>query len=266
MNAFGNEVRFLNETIKTATEKKFNLDNKSVIKQTLKYIGLPHFGARLRAFHFSKLLACVPNSARILDAGCGIGLNAFLAARYGFKVVGIDIDSEKISIAKKMLSGAKYPQVQFKVDDLTRLSFSSQSFDTVICSEVLEHIENDGKAISEIARVLKGNGTLLLSVPGKGIVSKINQNHKHHVREGYSLEELREKLKKQKLRITKVIKIEHTPLGLFVRYLNDEISQRSLFASVLFFPIFLPLGIFDSFLPEIITPNNWIIVAKKHNA
>lgn len=260
---FGNEVRFLNTTITTANQTRFSLRNKNIVKFLLRFIGLPHFGARLRAFYLSSLLDQITPGSKILDAGCGIGLNSFLAARIGHRVVGIDNESEKIRLAKKMLSKSKYTNVSFLENDVTKLNFANNSFDCVICFEVLEHIENDRKAIQEISRTLKDDGLFILSVPGIGIISRINQQHKHHVREGYSLSELRKKLGSDNLRVKKVIKIEHTYIGLAVRFFNDEIHRRSLLITTLLFPLFLPLAIFDGYLPELITPNNWIIVAKK---
>lgn len=260
---FGSEISFLNRAIITATHTKFDLTNKTVIKLILKFTGLPHFGARIRAFYLNRLLNQISSHSKLLDVGCGIGLNSFLAARKGIKTTGVDIEKEKISIAKLMLSKVQYPHLRFKLDDATKLTFQNESFDCVICIEVLEHIDKDEKALSEISRALRKNGFLFLSVPGIGLISKINQHSKHHVREGYSLKELRRKLHTANLEITKVIKIEHTLLGFGLRYLNDEIHRRSLLATTLLFPIFFPLAILDGFLPEMITPNNWIIVAKK---
>ena len=263
LNVFGNEVRFLNTTITTANHTRFSLKNKNFVKFILRFIGLPHFGARLRAFYLNSLLDQLIPESKILDAGCGIGLNAFLAARKGHIVTGIDNDSEKIVLAKKMLSRSNYPNVSFLKNDVTKLQFTNKSFDCVICIEVLEHIKNDRKAIQEISKILNEDGLLIVSVPGIGVISRLNQHHKHHVREGYSLPELKKKLGEADLRIKKVVKIEHTYLGLAVRFLNDEIHQRSLLITTLLFPLFLPLAIFDGYLPELIAPNNWIIVAKK---
>jgi SAM-dependent methyltransferase len=57
------------------------------------------------------------------------------------------------------------PQKAMVREDITQLSFASESFDLVFCSHVLEHIENDIKAMKEIRRVLKPDGTAILLVP-----------------------------------------------------------------------------------------------------
>ena len=260
---FGYEVSFLNTTVTTAIHTRFNLKNKKLVKFILRIIGLPHFGARLRAYYLNKLLSHLAPSSRILDAGCGIGLNSFLLGRKGFTVVGVDSDKEKIYSAKHMLANFHKLSVQFKLGNLLDLKSENKNFDCVVCFEVLEHIENDKKALEEISKVLKQNGILILSVPGKGFISFINQQSKHHVREGYSLSEIRALLGRSNLSIKKAIGIEHTSLGLFLRLTNDALHKRSLFITTLSFFVFLPLAIIDGFLPKIITPQNWIILAKK---
>ena len=260
---FGYEVYLLNSTITTATQKTFNLAGKRLVKHVIRLAGLPHFGARLRAYHLNKLLSSMPAARNILDAGCGMGLNSFVAVRRQRTVTGIDTDKEKIRLALSMKKAKQYSSASFTVGDLTQLTLPVNSFDAVICFEVLEHIKNDRKAVSEIARVLKYNGVLLLSVPGQGIISRINQESKQHVREGYSKLELQKLLGKNSLRLERMMAVEHTPLGFMVRYINDEIGRKSLVAVTIFFPLFLVLGIVDSFFPEMIVPNNWIVVARK---
>jgi 2-polyprenyl-3-methyl-5-hydroxy-6-metoxy-1,4-benzoquinol methylase len=261
--AFGSETQFLNNTIVTATQMRYDLKNKRLVKLFLRLFGLPHFGARLRAYHLSNLLKKLPKHQLILDAGSGIGLNSFLLSRYGHKIVGIDTDAQKIKLANIMKSKTHNASVTFRPMDMTRMQFSNKRFNSVLCFEVLEHIKNDHKAISELSRVIKPNGTLLLSTPAKGVISKINKKAKHHVREGYDISELTDLLTKNSFSVQQVIAIEHSFLGFYIRYINDELGRRSLGLVTLFFPLFLPLGILDSFLPISVKPNNWIIIAKK---
>ncbi|MBE9047208.1 class I SAM-dependent methyltransferase [Pleurocapsales cyanobacterium LEGE 10410] len=56
------------------------------------------------------------------------------------------------------------PEADLKID-ITDISFDSESFDVVICSHVLEHIDDDNKAIGELFRVLKHNGVAYIQVP-----------------------------------------------------------------------------------------------------
>jgi ubiquinone/menaquinone biosynthesis C-methylase UbiE len=52
-----------------------------------------------------------------------------------------------------------------QAEDIVRLSFQDQSFDMIVCIHVLEHIEEDRKAMKELFRVLKGEGCAVLDVP-----------------------------------------------------------------------------------------------------
>jgi SAM-dependent methyltransferase len=75
------------------------------------------------------------------------------------------------------------------VASLTRLPFADSEFDFVFCTEVLEHIEDDVRALRQIARVLRPGGTVLLSTPTPPAPAD-----PAHVREGYTFPELTEKL------------------------------------------------------------------------
>ena len=57
------------------------------------------------------------------------------------------------------------PGQAMQEEDITRLSFQDQSFDVIICMHVLEHVEDDRKAMKEICRVLKSDGFAVLDVP-----------------------------------------------------------------------------------------------------
>lgn len=109
---------------------------------------------------------------KILDIGCGEGRHA--AAAYRFKdvtVIGADLDFSSLMEAKRRLAfhdrlgehgGGAWG---LSVTDITRLPFADDSFDLVICSEVLEHIPGDAAAMRELVRVVKPGRDLVVSVP-----------------------------------------------------------------------------------------------------
>lgn len=94
----------------------------------------------------------------ILDVGCGAGILMSELERYG-SVHGIDVSELAVEYCKKR----GLPNVS--IDDLAKLSFSDARFDVVIALDVLEHIEKDAQAVSEIKRVLKPGGTVIIFVP-----------------------------------------------------------------------------------------------------
>lgn len=106
----------------------------------------------------------VKDSDLVLDAGCGEGFYILLlASLYKCKIVGFDNDSKILKAAKKRTSGLT--NITLDKYTILNLPYKDNSFDKIICSEVIEHINNDKKAISELYRVLKPKGTIVVTVP-----------------------------------------------------------------------------------------------------
>jgi SAM-dependent methyltransferase len=87
---------------------------------------------------------------RVLDAGAGRGAYRDMLLRYADEYVGMDIGKSNATSV---------------VGDAQRLPFADESFDTVFCSQVLEHVQEPWKALAEMRRVLKPGGCLILTVP-----------------------------------------------------------------------------------------------------
>lgn len=82
---------------------------------------------------------------------------------------------------------------RYVVADGTRLPFAADALDQVICSEVLEHVEDDQTAIDELARVLKPGGTAYITVPHRRAYFAADDRYVRHFRR-YEIEEMRGKL------------------------------------------------------------------------
>jgi SAM-dependent methyltransferase len=109
---------------------------------------------------------------RVLDLGCGFGRHAFEAARRGGRVVAVDYADVELKDVRAtigaMVAAGEIDHTSFVgavQGDATRLPFDDAVFDRVIASEVLEHVEADGEAIVELARVLRPGGTIAVTVP-----------------------------------------------------------------------------------------------------
>jgi len=106
---------------------------------------------------------------KVLDAGCGAGRHLCEAFRVnGIDVVGIDLnwgDLEKTRSFLCLMSAECNGRWLISKGDVTHLPFKDEAFDAVICSEVLEHIPDNQRAIRELVRVLKGGRPLAVSVP-----------------------------------------------------------------------------------------------------
>ena len=124
-----------------------------------------------------------------LDAGCGRGLYTTILPKRANKISAIDYSKDHIDALKRRLG--HLPQLSLHVGSADNLPFSSQQFDLVLHCEVLEHIEDDKKVLSEIFRVLQPEGKLVISVP----VPPAPFYDSEHVREGYTLEHISQLLK-----------------------------------------------------------------------
>ena len=99
-------------------------------------------------------------SLHLLDAGCGEGFVAGQIKRKWpcWNIIGIDGAKEAVALAKRF-----HADIDFRIGSLYGLAFPDKAFDIVICSEVLEHLEQPEKALKELQRVTKS--VLLLTVP-----------------------------------------------------------------------------------------------------
>lgn len=97
----------------------------------------------------------------LLDYGCGNGIHSILPAKLGAKVTGIDLSNESLAIARQR---AKREGVQARTEflqmDCEALTFNDKTFDIILDGGTFSSLDIK-KAIPELARVLKSNGTLI---------------------------------------------------------------------------------------------------------
>ena len=112
--------------------------------------------ARIQEYIIRKLKT-LRKGSNILDIGCAEGATiCFLEEMFGdqFKYTGIDLSKERISVAKTK----KIPNSEFIVSTGEKISLPDGSYDCVLCSQVLEHVEDEDSLLFEIKRLLKPNG------------------------------------------------------------------------------------------------------------
>jgi 2-polyprenyl-3-methyl-5-hydroxy-6-metoxy-1,4-benzoquinol methylase len=100
---------------------------------------------------------------RMLDAGCGAGEYVEAMAAAGADARGIEYVAEKV----RQWEAAHLADGRVRQGDLAGLDFADETFDAVLLNEVLEHVPDDRRALSELHRVLKPGGTLLLFSPNR---------------------------------------------------------------------------------------------------
>jgi len=104
------------------------------------------------------------NPKSILDVGCGEGftLEKLRERNIGDQLEGVDFLDLAIELGKK-----EHPKLNLKTGSIYDLDYKDNSFDVVICSEVLEHIDDPAKGLKELVRVSKKY--CVLSVPNEPI-------------------------------------------------------------------------------------------------
>jgi ubiquinone/menaquinone biosynthesis C-methylase UbiE len=95
----------------------------------------------------------------VLNIGAGQGSFTRLLEARGFRVVSADASAAAVEVLRGRVGGESV------VADMTALQFADSEFDALVAGEVLEHIEDDVKALSEAARVLRSGGVAAISVP-----------------------------------------------------------------------------------------------------
>jgi demethylmenaquinone methyltransferase/2-methoxy-6-polyprenyl-1,4-benzoquinol methylase len=141
-------------------ERTYYSLTKRVFKALAPYynvIVLPATSWRERVVSVSK----APRSARVLDVATGTGRQAFAFARGGHEVVGVDISTSMLTVARKT---NRHSNLRFEAGDATQLQFDDASFDLTTISFALHDMPRSiqERALQEMARVTRSQGTLVI--------------------------------------------------------------------------------------------------------
>ena len=111
------------------------------------------------------------NAQRLLDIGCGKGITEYLLSERIF-CRGYDVVEEVIETARLLNESKK--NRQFKVCNVEKTLHANEKFDTVVITEVLEHLRNDEKMLKKIRNLLIDEGILILTVPNsKTLINRL---------------------------------------------------------------------------------------------
>ena len=166
----------------------------------------------LRTWHVKKEIRKWAKSQNgelnILDAGSGFGQYSYFLSGLNtkWKVKGVDIKDEQIADCNNFFAKINRNNAHFEVADLTKFSEPEQ-YDFVLSVDVMEHILEDVQVFKNFYASMKKGGTLLISTPsdqGGSDVHDHDHEHDHegdgsfideHVRDGYNIDEIQQKLK-----------------------------------------------------------------------
>jgi ubiquinone/menaquinone biosynthesis C-methylase UbiE len=109
------------------------------------------------------------SGAAILDVGCGTGL--ITRHIIGNRIVALDINQWAVKRAKLHISN----KVEFIVGDAENIPIAANTFDIVVCTDVLEHLLNPARALREISRVMNTRAMLIGEVPSRNLIWKFRE-------------------------------------------------------------------------------------------
>ena len=115
------------------------------------------------------LLGAVEPGDRVLDLGCGEGAFCAALAEAGADPVGAEVAARAVERARARHSGLDFELVP----PHGPLPFGDGEFDVVWASEVIEHVADTARWLSEVRRVLRGGGSLLITTPEHGRLRRL---------------------------------------------------------------------------------------------
>lgn len=145
---------------------------------------VPTEAGEIRHEHLHRYAWCAPlvNGKDVLDIACGEGYGSAMLARTARNVTGVDISDEAVQHAK-----AKYrdiPDLEFRHGDAAQIPLPDNSVDVVVSFETIEHHDRHSEMISEVRRVLRPNGFLVISSPNRVVYTELAGHHNEfHVKE-----------------------------------------------------------------------------------
>jgi 2-polyprenyl-3-methyl-5-hydroxy-6-metoxy-1,4-benzoquinol methylase len=102
----------------------------------------------------------------VVDVGCGDGSHATFCAHRGARLILCDIDPNQIAVARARLSTYAADRIEFHVTDGNPLPLPDNVATRIVCTEVLEHVEDPCALMAEMVRIGRPSALYLITVPG----------------------------------------------------------------------------------------------------
>lgn len=145
---------------------------------------IPTEAGEIRHEHLHRYAWCVPLAAGkdVLDIACGEGYGSAMLATRAKSVVGVDIDEGSVRHAE--IAYKEFEGLRFRRGDAAEIPLENNSMDLVVSFETIEHHDRHHEMMSEIRRVLRPDGVLVISSPNRDVYSAMSgQHNEFHVKE-----------------------------------------------------------------------------------
>lgn len=226
-----------------------------LVKVYFKIFGYPDVAGIGRYPHIIKMLK-PKDKEKILDVGCGNGIYAnSLAYYFGVQSTGCDLDKKRIKIAQKISDSLKINS-KFLSGDIKDINFINQTFDKIICVEVIEHIKDDIQIIKKFNRLLRNKGVLVISTARKEKWGDIQEKEYfekarkgEHVRSGYEFNKFKKILGKYGFKIVKYDLYYQYFSKLAIKVQQKLYNHNLVFLNLITCPLLTLFSKLDYFLP-----------------
>ncbi len=201
----------MNENIGTGNDGAVNWHSQVASEFDSKYSTSSEFIERLTIWE--KLIEKHSfQTAKVLDAGCGSGIFSLIAAKHVQSVIGFDASVDMVALAKQKKSKLNCDNVSFHKANLEDIGFlKKQKFDLIMCSSVLEYVEDYPSVFDSFIEHLALGGKIIFSMPnGKSLYRKMERflfatmgkpKYIEHVRNMPSLKNVREQLSNRSVEV-----------------------------------------------------------------
>lgn len=240
------------------SQKAKKTKNKDFItllqKIYIQIFGIPEIGFLVRSLYFKKIILEKVKRGRInnvLDAGSGIGTYSFWLCKMFPKarIVGEEIDRDKINFSKKFAKELGFSKIDFYYRDISKVYNNRQKYDLIVNVDVLEHIEDYRKVLKNFYKQLSNKGFLYIHTPQPNqerIFSQLKKwHHEDHVREGFMVKELVKELVDFKFKVI-VVKQTFGFFGKLAWEINHILLEKSFLLAGFFYPLLIVLSVIDT--------------------
>lgn len=121
---------------------------------------------------------------KMLDLGCATGWFTAQLSRFGQDVMGIDLSEAAIELAKR-----DFPGIRYTAGNIFEMHLPSETFDLVVCQEVIAHVPDQPELVRRIAQVIKPGGYLIITTANKFVIERwgMGPDPNNHIKQWLSM-------------------------------------------------------------------------------